>query len=124
MPFGADRGIMNRVNFTKPELEELRSEATTSHPQGKGIGLSGQMVPRRPKADKGEFEGAQPLQCPWGQLRSSGGSNEVESLRPHEPALEEAGSCGIITDYLTFIQDYIKVVEFVEWLDLVRFPVP
>ena len=32
--------------------------------------------------------------------------------------------CGIITDYLTFIQDYIKVVEFVEWLDLVRFPVP
>lgn len=40
------------------------------------------------------------------------------------PEREPAIGCGIITDYLTFIQDYIKVVEFVEWLDLVRFPVP
>ena len=58
----------------------------------------------------------------WG-----GVGRPTESLHPHEktrPIRPGAISCGIITDYLTFIQDYIKVVEFVEWLDLVRFPVP
>ncbi len=43
-----------------------------------------------------------------------------------KPGRQRPGSiaCGIITDYLTFIRDYIKVIEFIEWLDLVRISVP
>ena len=57
----------------------------------------------------------------WG-----GVGRPTESLhRTKKPVPKGTGwRCGIITDYLTFSQDYIKVVEFVEWLDLVRFPVP
>ena len=35
--------------------------------------------------------------------------------RTKKPALEEAGSCGFVTNYLTFIEDFQKVLDFIEW---------
>ena len=54
---------------------------------------------RRPKADKGEFEGAQPLQCPCGAAAKQRGIKRsgVPSLA-RESRPEKAGSrAGLLT---------------------------